>query len=97
MDDWADDIGDLYILEEPVPSPLTRSARIATCQCDMIPVRPCPAPITQEDLLCDTCRAAREPGTAHGSTTLTGKTVVRTSHFTIPAGALDRTFAPEGS
>jgi hypothetical protein len=69
----------------------------ATCRCDVIPERPCPAPITQEDLLCDTCRAAREPGTVHGSSFLTGKTVVRTSHFTVSAGAMAGVFAPEGT
>jgi hypothetical protein len=62
-----------------------------TCQCDVIPERPCPAPVTQEDLLCDTCREARKPGMIHASMTFTGSTV-RTSHLAIDA----RVFAPEG-
>jgi hypothetical protein len=53
-----------------------------TCQCDVIPERPCPALITQEDLLCDTCRAARAPGMIHASMTFTGKTL-KTSHLAI--------------
>lgn len=68
----------------------------AACQCDIVPERPCPAPITQEDLLCDTCRAARQPGTVHGSSTLAGKTVVTTSHFTVFAEALSGLFSMDG-
>jgi len=69
----------------------------AACQCEAVPDRPCPAPITQEDLLCDTCRAGRQPGTVHGSSTLAGPSVVTTSHFTISAEALSEVFAPEGA
>ena len=64
----------------------------AACQCDIVPERPCLAPITQEDLLCDTCRAGRQPGTVHGSTALTGKTVMTTSHFTVQAETLSEIF-----
>jgi hypothetical protein len=63
-----------------------------TCQCDVIPERPCPAQVTQEDLLCDTCRKARRPGMIHAASTIFGGSIVRTSHLAIDA----RVFAPEG-
>lgn len=66
-----------------------------SCQCDVVPDRPCPAAITQEDLLCDNCRAARQPGFTHVSSTLYGPTLTVTSH-----GALDMrdfSFSREGS
>lgn len=68
------------------------AAPLAACQCDVLPERPCPAPITQEDLLCDSCRAARKPGMIHASMSFTGS-IVRTSHIAIFEGV----FAPEES
>lgn len=64
------------------------------CRCDIIPERPCPARITQEDLLCDACRAARAPGMIHASFTLTGLPVVTTSHVAISSAGI---FAPDES
>jgi hypothetical protein len=63
----------------------------ATCQCDEVPGRPCPAPITQEDLLCDACRLAGHPGYLHVVTTLSGTTIMTVSH-----GALDAREVPWG-
>ena len=58
--------------------------KTATCQCDEVPDRPCPAAITQEDLLCDACRQANQPDYVHVVTALSGPTIMTISH-----GALD--------
>lgn len=43
----------------------------ALCQCDQQPEHPCGAEVTQEDLLCDSCRTARKtPGTSCLSVTI---------------------------
>lgn len=60
--------------------------KIARCQCDAVPDQPCPAAITQEDLLCDACRKAQEEGMVHFVSSFIGanESVVVRSH-----GALD--------
>lgn len=59
-----------------------------TCQCAVIPERPCGAAITQEDLLCDHCRAARQPGMIHASFSLSGPTVTTISHVAMDMRAV---------
>lgn len=63
------------------------------CQCDAVPDRPCPAPVTQEDLLCDACRTARLPDMIHVVSSFIGSTVIVRSHGAVDAGF----FSPEGS
>jgi hypothetical protein len=71
---------------------------LATCQCDVLPDRPCPAPITQEDLLCDACRESRQDGMMHASMSLLNdnQIVVKTRHMAVSLEAFCRS-APEGS
>jgi hypothetical protein len=75
------------------------SLPLATCQCDAVPDRPCPAAITQEDLLCDTCRAANQPGMLHTASSFFNENdeVIVRSHGAVSAEAVSRVFAPEGS
>jgi hypothetical protein len=54
---------------------------IATCQCTRNQAAPCGAPITQEDLLCDICRLARQPGYTHGTAAQKGAS--HTQHFAV--------------
>lgn len=62
---------------------------IDLCQCDVVPDRPCPAEITQEDLLCDACRTARDPEMIHTVSSFIGRdeSVIVRSHGTIDAAA----------
>lgn len=64
--------------------------KIEACQCDEAPGRPCPAAITQEDLLCDACRQAIQPGYVHVTTTLSGPTIIMVSHDAIDAREVAR-------
>lgn len=65
------------------------SPPLASCQCAVAPDRPCSAPVTEEDLLCDACRAARRGEGIHVSLTVPGPVVFR--HGIILSAA------PEGS
>lgn len=57
--------------------------KLAACRCARLGAFPCAAEATQEDLLCDMCRAARQD-TGHGA-------VPGGSHFNfrVPAGFQD--------
>jgi len=69
-----------------------------TCQCDILPDRPCPDPITQEDLLCDACRESQRDGMMHAtSSLLAGEKVVKIRHLAISTEAVGAIFSPEAS
>jgi hypothetical protein len=62
----------------PGPWPMTPDA---TCQCAANPIVGCGAAITQEDLMCDGCRAARKcPGALCASMKIDGELL---PHFTM--------------
>jgi len=69
----------------------------ATCQCGKVPDRPCSAAITQEDLLCDQCRASLLEGMTHivfSWLTLSGPVP---QHYAVPVKGVDGFFSMEAS
>jgi hypothetical protein len=69
----------------------------ATCRCDKTPDRPCSAAITQEDLLCDQCRASREESTVHVVLSWLTPYGPVPQHHAVPVNSLTGFFSPEGS